>query len=45
MHGRGVLTFIKGKYEGDFVKGLKSGEGKLLTERGEYKGPFVNGEM
>ena len=45
MEGYGVLSYKKGKYEGNFEKSLKVGPGVLLTETGKYKGSFVNGEM
>lgn len=43
MHGNGVL--LQGSnvvYQGQFVKGMKSGHGVFRTQKGSYEGNFDN---
>lgn len=43
MHGRGVLTNSGNViFQGDFIKGLKSGFGVFRTPEGTYEGNFEN---
>ena len=46
MHGKGRFTDKICTYDGDFVKGLKHGEGKYTYQCGSsYVGSFVNNNM
>ena len=45
-HGRGVLQFAYGTYEGEFVKGKFHGSGELRLKNGNiYIGEFVHGKQ
>ncbi len=42
MHGKGVYSWPKWTYEGDYVKDKKHGKGKLTWPDGSsYEGDFV----
>ena len=43
-NGEGTLTFVKGRYHGNFVDDVYHGRGKLMDENGnEYDGNFKKG--
>ena len=42
-HGRGIWVFANGaRYEGEWLRGERSGRGRLIDQRGEYDGMWLN---
>ena len=43
MHGEGVFCYKNGsKYDGDWIKGKRHGQGSLNTKKGNYLGLWEN---
>ena len=45
MHGPGQFGYFEHKYVGDFVHGVRNGQGEFVCiSKDRYKGPIVDGQ-